>query len=131
MVTPLESYRTILNLKDAKFVPLEVDGYVSPGLHWANINYDNATGQGCMYVRLDPGVTATPHEHTGYEEFLILEGCIIDCDGAEYREGDFVSLAPGSRHFGYTPNGVTALAIFRGGSGMRTLEPGEEIDVRR
>ena len=131
MTTPLETYRTIVNLRDADFVPFEVEGYESEGLSWANVSYDDATGQGCMFMRMAPGMTATPHEHTGYEEFLILEGGLIDCDGKEYKEGDFVSLAPGSRHFGHTPGGATVLVIFRGGEGLRTLEDGEEIDVRR
>jgi anti-sigma factor ChrR (cupin superfamily) len=71
------------------------------------------------------GAESKPHEHTGHEEFLLLEGSIIDCDGTGHRVGDNMHLHPGSKHSSYTPNGCLMLVILRGNN--RALSE-EEIE---
>ncbi len=56
-----------------------------------------------------------PHEHLGTEEFVILEGEIMDHDGWVYRPGDCVSLAKGSRHFSSSNTGAIVAVFVRGG----------------
>ena len=74
-------------------------------------------------LRMDPGAVSKPHEHMGHEEFLILEGSLIDNDGTEYQSGDFVSLLPGSKHSSHTPGGCLLLVILRGNN--RALDENE------
>ena len=47
---------------------------------------------------MDPGSETIPHQHNYMEEYLILEGELIESDGTVLKKGDFVSYPPGSRH---------------------------------
>jgi len=60
---------------------------------------------------MEPGARSCPHRHGGAEEFLILEGEVIECDGTVYRPGDMVWLAAGTEHTSYAPNGAL-IAVF-------------------
>jgi anti-sigma factor ChrR (cupin superfamily) len=55
---------------------------------------------------MEPGASSAPHRHGGAEEFLVIEGEIIDNDGVVYRAGDVVWLAPGTEHSSHSPNGA-------------------------
>lgn len=68
----------------------------------------------CFLLRFKPGAASTPHEHTGYEQFLMLDGELHDCDGTVFKAGDFVSFEPGSRHYSVSPEGCTLLVVLRG-----------------
>jgi anti-sigma factor ChrR (cupin superfamily) len=63
---------------------------------------------------MDAGAHSKPHEHTGHEEFLVLEGELIDCDGQRFDSGDYVRFQPGSKHGSTSPKGCTLLVILRG-----------------
>ena len=76
----------------------------------------------CFLLKMEAGAVSTPHEHTGYEEFMVLDGELIDCDGSCYQSGDFVRLLPGSKHSSHTPNGCTLLVILRGNNRPLTDE---------
>lgn len=125
-----DELRTIVNIHEARYRPYALQGPRQSELTWANLSYDEKTGQGCFLIRFRPGARSIPHEHTGVEEFLILEGDLVDSDGREYGGGDFVSMKPGSRHDSYSRKGMVALVVLRGGTGNRTLEEGEEINIR-
>ncbi len=129
MTESVEKLRTIVNVHEANFKPYGLQGREQTELTWVNISYDPDKGQGSFLIRFEPGAKSIAHEHTGYEEFLVLEGNIIDSDGTEYKTGDFVSLKPGSRHESHSPDGLLAIVTLRGGTGNRTLEPGEEINI--
>jgi len=45
------------------------------------------------------------------EEFLILEGELVDDDGAVFRAGDFVSYDAGTHHNSWTETGCV-IAVF-------------------
>ena len=77
----------------------------------------------CFLLRMDPGAQSKPHEHMGHEEFLVLEGELIDCDGQSFKNGDYVHFKPGSKHSSSTPEGCTMLVILRGNN--RSLRPDE------
>ncbi len=123
-------WRTVVNVRTAKLVPYGLQGKKQTDLTWHNVSYDEKTGQGVFLIRLAPGAISIPHEHIGFEEFFMIEGSIIDSDGAVYKAGDFVSLKPGSKHFSYAPHGAYALVILRGGKPSRTLKPGERLNIR-
>jgi anti-sigma factor ChrR (cupin superfamily) len=81
------------------------------------IPLSGATGNGsyeCFLLRMDAGASSRPHEHTGNEEFLVVDGELIDCDGEVFRSGDYVRFQPGSRHSSHTLAGCTLLVILRG-----------------
>ncbi len=131
----LASHRTVVNVETATF------GTASPhrmrsagaagrrtcgnGATYCNISYDAEAGEGCYLVRFPPGAASTPHEHIGYEEFLVLDGTLTDCDGTVYRRNDFVSLKPGSKHVSVSDDGVTLAVFVRGG--FRVLAENEDV----
>lgn len=122
MPKPVEELRKVVNVYEAEFEPYGLQGVEQAELKWANISYDEKTGQGCFLIRFEPGARPIAHEHTGFEEFLILEGDLVDSDGREYK--------PGSKHSSVSRTGMLAAVILREGSGNRTLGPDEEINIR-
>ena len=102
--------RRVATAGDA-FLPYDLEGPVQPEMSWLPVSYDKATGQGCYFMRMQPGTATLPHEHPGMEEFLILEGELIDGDGRIFRPGDFVSYEPGTRHHSSTETGCL-IAVF-------------------
>jgi anti-sigma factor ChrR (cupin superfamily) len=84
-------------------------------MSWIPLSGDLQNGEfECFILRMDPGAQSKPHEHLGFEEFLVIDGELVDCDGTTYRSGDFVRLLPGSKHSSHTPNGCTLLVMLRG-----------------
>ena len=78
-------------------------------------SYDKKNnGQGTYLLKMEPGAKSLPHIHTGYEEFLMLEGELIDPDNEIFKKGDFVSFEPGSNHSSYTKDGCLILVFMRG-----------------
>lgn len=130
MPRPVEELRKVVNVRDAAFRPYDLYGAARQDMSWCNVSYDEESGQGAFFLRFAPGARSFPHEHTGFEEFLVLEGELTDSDGRVFEPGDFVSMRPGSRHWSVSQNGVLLLVIFREGSGNRRLGPGEEINLR-
>jgi len=107
--------RKITNLYDIEFVPFDNYGLVVPGMSWHKISYNKENGgQGTYVLKMEPGSKSLPHEHTGFEEFLILDGELVDPDGKIFKKGDFVSFKPGSRHSSYTESGCLVLVFMRG-----------------
>ena len=102
--------RRVLRIDDA-FLPYDMEGPIQPDIGWLPISYDTATGQGCYLMRMQPGAAVLPHVHPGMEEFLILEGDLIDSDGCVFRRGDFVSYDAGTQHHSRTEKGCL-IAVF-------------------
>lgn len=116
-----------VNFKTAIFETYSLQGQPQEDLRWCNLSYDEATGHGFFLIRFAPNARSIPHEHLGYEEFVVLDGEITDSStGATYRAGDCVSLPPGSRHFSVSATGCTTAVVVRGG--FRTLDPGEPFE---
>ena len=63
---------------------------------------------------MEPGARSLLHEHNGFEEFLMLEGELIDLDNKVFKKGDFVTFKPGSQHSSYTKEGCLILVFMRG-----------------
>jgi anti-sigma factor ChrR (cupin superfamily) len=107
--------RQITDFKKLKFEPFDNYGVVVPGMSWHKISYKrDKGGQGTYVLKMEPGAKSLLHEHTGFEEFLMLEGDLIDPDGKVFKKGDFVSFEPGSQHSSYTKNGCLVLVFMRG-----------------
>ncbi|MDC0328717.1 cupin domain-containing protein [Candidatus Pelagibacter sp.] len=107
--------RKITNPHDVKFVPFDNYGAVVPGMSWHKISYSKENGgQGTYVLKMEAGAKSLPHEHTGFEEFLMLDGELIDPDGKIFKKGDFISFEPGSKHSSHTINGCLVLVFMRG-----------------
>ena len=107
--------RKITNPYDVKFVPFDNYGVVVPGMSWHKISYDKENGgQGTYVLKMEAGAKSLPHKHTGFEEFLMLDGELIDPDGKVFKKGDFISFEPGSKHSSHTINGCLVLVFMRG-----------------
>ena len=107
--------RKITNLYNLKFEPFDNYGKIVKGMNWHKISYSRENGgQGTYILKMEAGTKSLPHQHTGYEEFLMLDGELTDPDGKVFKKNDFVSFEPGSQHCSYTKNGCLVLVFMRG-----------------
>ena len=106
--------RKITKLHKLTFKPFNKYGNPIKGWHWHKITFDKKTNFGSYISKLDPGTQTVEHIHTGYEEFLILEGELIDSDGTVFKKGDFVSYQPNTRHSSFSKKGCLILTFMRG-----------------
>ncbi len=116
--------RQIVSTATRDFIPYDRYGDPIEGMSWVPLSGELLNGEfECFMLRMAAGAQSRPHEHTGFEEFLVLEGELVDCDGSHYRSGDFVRFLPGSKHSSHTPDGCTMLVILRGNN--RSLSASE------
>lgn len=95
----------MINLYNSPFGEYDLEGEVQPDISLLNISYDRERGTGWYVMRMEPGSASIPHEHAKCEEYLILEGELIESDGTVLKKGDFVSYAPGTFHNSRTETG--------------------------
>lgn len=103
--------RSVINMQKASYLPYDLEGPLQPEMEWTPVSFSRATGQGSYVMRMQPGAVTIAHTHPGMEEFLVLDGELIDDDGAVFRHGDFVSYRPGTRHSSRTETGCI-IAVF-------------------
>ena len=74
-------------------------------------------GLSTSLFKFAPGATLTDHEHVGIEQTFLLEGHLVDKEGAatgtEAKKGEFIWREPGSRHVAWSPNGGMTLAMMQ------------------
>lgn len=95
------------------FRPDERYGRPLPGITRLPLSHDRASGHDVYLIRFAPGAKSLPHEHAGPEEFLVLEGELVDSDGKVLKAGDFVHYEAGSKHHSVSPDGCLLLVILR------------------
>ena len=103
--------RSVTPIATTPFKPYDLDGPLQPEMSWLPISFRKDTGVGCYLMRMQPGAKTIAHVHPSYEEFIILEGELIDSDGTVFKTGDFVSFVPGTHHSSHTETGCL-LAVF-------------------
>ncbi len=103
--------RIVANITTAHFRPFLVEGVPLAGQSVLQLDQSQPLGVGFHVYRMEPGAVSQPHEHTSDEQFLILDGELVDHDGTVYRTGDLVLLRKGSQHSSHTETGCT-LAVF-------------------
>ena len=109
------SKRFINNLNNLDFKPFDNYGEPVKGMSWHKISYDKQNGgYGTYILKMEPNAKSLHHIHTGYEEFLMLEGELTDLDGKIFKKGDFVTFEPGSTHSSHTKEGCLILVFMRG-----------------
>jgi hypothetical protein len=86
--------RRVVNAHKTPFLEYSLEGPVQPELSWLPVSYDTIA-----------------HDHRFMEEFLVLEGDLVDSDGAVFGPGDFVSYEAGTHHNSWTEGGCL-IAVF-------------------
>ena len=107
------SKRKITNPLNVKFEPFDNYGNSIPGMSWHKISYNKETGQGSYVLKMEPGAKSLLHKHVSYEEFLILDGELIDLDKKIFKKGDFITFEPGSSHSSFSKIGCLLLVFQR------------------
>ena len=107
------SKRKITNPLNVKFEPFDNYGAPLTGMSWHKISYNKKTGQGSYILKMEPGAKSLPHKHINYEEFLVLNGELIDSDGKIFKKEDFITFEPDSTHSSYTKTGCLLLVFQR------------------
>ena len=107
--------RKVINFRDAEFTTYSLQGKPQADISWHNISWSDVENSGFFLAKFEPGGVSIPHRHLGFEEFIILEGEITDHDGFVYRQGDCVSLGPGSGHYSSSATGAIVGVFIRGG----------------
>ncbi|MEL7116764.1 MAG: cupin domain-containing protein, partial [Pseudomonadota bacterium] len=113
-MSDLASHRTVANIGALTWTRLVGKDHPDQNTWWHNISFDEATGQGSYFYKMDPGSRSEGHVHDGPEEFFVVEGSLTDNDGHTYTTGDFVSLAGGSKHYSTTETGCLLVVTHRG-----------------
>lgn len=107
--------RSVVRLANVPWRPYDRYGEPVAGLEWCPLGGTPHDGvYESFLIRFAPGARSRPHEHTGHEEFVVLDGVLIDEDGTEFVTGDYVHFAPGSRHSSHAPDGCVLLVMLRG-----------------
>lgn len=106
--------RKITDPLKVKFKPFDRYGSAIEKMSWHEISYNAETGFGTFVLKLDPGAQSIPHEHTGFEEFMVLQGEMVDFDNTVFKKGDFVTFEPSSCHSSSSPKGCLLLVFMRG-----------------
>lgn len=73
--------------------------------------YRDPSGKQTTLVRMAPGAKLPTHRHTGLEQSFVLEGTLVDEEGA-CTAGNFVWRRPGSVHEAWSPDGCVVLGVF-------------------
>jgi|SRR5581483_7735995 len=104
--------RTVVNIHTAEYRHwVNEDGSELTDQGYLQLDDSFAPGSGFYIYKMEPGAVTTPHEHTCRENFLVLEGELIDNDGCVYRAGDLVMLDEGTQHSSSSPTGCL-IAVF-------------------
>ena len=105
--------RRVTNIFDTPYVAYDLDGPTQKDMQQLNLSYNKDNGLGWYVIRMAPGAATVPHTHNSREEYLILEGDLIESDGTVLRKGDFVNYAPGTHHNSRTENGCLLIGLNR------------------
>ena len=107
--------RKVANIATGEFKPFLTEEGMPDG-EVLQVN-GGRRGYGFHIYRMAPGTTTVAHTHYGAEEFFLIEGDLTDHDGYEYKVGDLVCLAAGTRHNSSTRNGCTLVVLLPGSDG--------------
>ena len=97
----------------SRFIDIEKEPWIQtgPGNRMKVLYHDPATGLLTIISKLEPGAGIPEHMHEDLEQTLVLEGSLVDAEGA-CTAGNFVIRAKGSRHAPVAPQGCTMLVFF-------------------
>ncbi len=82
-----------------------------PGVEIKVLMEDKASGLLTALTRLAPGAVLPDHEHVDIEQSYVLEGSLVDGEGAA-TAGNYVWRPAGSCHVAHSPDGALVLSFF-------------------
>lgn len=82
-----------------------------PGIEQKILMQNQATGLLTALTRFAPGARLPLHEHTDLEQSFVLEGSLVDEEGAA-TAGNYVWRPAGSTHEAHAPDGALVLSFF-------------------
>ena len=105
--------RRVVNIHDASaYQPYDLEGELQKDMSYINLTMNlEGDGNGAYMIRMEPGAETIAHVHAGNEDYLILEGDLIESDGTKYGVGDFIHYDPGSHHNSRTENGCLLIGV--------------------
>jgi uncharacterized cupin superfamily protein len=99
-----KGHRQVINTQNAKYEAYDFEGPI-------DLTYDRETGLGAYMIRMQPGSETTRHVHTIREEYLIIDGDLVESDGLVLGPGDYVIYEPGTEHSSRTVNGCLLIGF--------------------
>ena len=111
--------RQIIRTANNEFKAYDFDGPIQDDMSLLKLSYDEKTRQGAYMVRMQPGAKFTYHTHKRREEYFIIEGDLVESDGAVLGPGDYIIYQPGSEHNSRTVGGCLLIAIDYSFSNLR------------
>ena len=103
--------RTIIKTNQADFETYDLEGPIQENMSLLKLSYNKERRQGAYMMRLQPGAVTIAHTHKRREEFLILEGDIVESDGTRLAAGDYVIYEPGTHHNSRTEGGCVLIGF--------------------
>ncbi len=103
--------RRIVKTRSVPFQTYDMEGPVQHDMSLLPLSYNRKTGEGAYMVRMEPGARFETHTHRQQEDYIILEGSLIEDDGTVLTPGDYVIMEPGTRHYSRTEEGCLVLGI--------------------
>ena len=103
--------RKIIKTASVPFAPYDFDGPLQEDMSLLRLSHDDKTGQGAYMIKMQPGAETIRHVHKRREEYLIIEGDLIEDDGTVLGPGDYVIYQPGSEHNSRTETGCFLIGI--------------------
>jgi anti-sigma factor ChrR (cupin superfamily) len=82
-----------------------------PGIDIKVLMENKDTGLLTALTRFAPGARLPRHEHVDLEQSFVLEGSLVDDEGAA-RAGNYVWRPAGSTHDAHAPDGALVLSFF-------------------
>lgn len=95
----------VANIHSAAFEPFVCEDGGALGDTILQLDDGLPLGVGFHVYRMPPGMTTRRHRHNGHEQFLILEGELVEEDGTVFRTGDLVWFRDGTEHSSHSPDG--------------------------
>ena len=108
--------RRRINITSENYLPFNRYGNALEGVEWLPLSGGSDQDKEVYIIRFGPGCCSSPHIHQGSEEFLVLEGELIDDDETVFLPDDFVRFEPGTQHSSCSGKGCTLLVILAGGT---------------
>jgi quercetin dioxygenase-like cupin family protein len=97
--------RRVINTRNSEYDVYDFGGPKLDNISQLDLSYDRKTGHGAYMIRMEAGAETTAHRHNVREEYLILEGDLVEPGGLILGPGDYIIYEPGSEHSSRTVNG--------------------------
>lgn len=106
-----DANRRVIDTRNSEYEVYDFGGPRLEDIGQLDLSYDRETGLGSYMIRMQPGAETTAHRHDTREEYLIIEGDLVEPDGLILGPGDYMIYEPGSEHSSRTVNGCVLVGF--------------------